>query len=803
MIIDDIDLTADNIRVYINYMRSDKVFGQCMPADFYTDDDDRFAYIDWLIDTHVTAAKGPLAVLVCVKSVVDGELVTHWSSEITTDFRISEGMECEEVVAEANPGIISELLYRMSVVEDSTNQAWRDDVDARLDDLSPVDDIPMFENYTGIDENAYEASPIVDGSSAVVEKITGKSAVSENLIRYPYTKSTTTTGGITFTDNGDGTITVNGTSTRAVDFVFINRLSLNAWTNYTFSGCPAESDGSYYLKISLVTWDDYFTDEYDDTGSGVTFMAKEGGFYDVRIHIDAGVTINNLVFKPMLNIGYIALPCKPYSSDIKHARINSIVSTGRNLLNLLGERTYLFNNVAGMGEDRFIIGENEIKDICLSNSAMDCIKYHKIYPAGTYTLTCEYASLEDSDYAYNGCITYVIHSNSKPAVQGVDNYNVYYDGYPVTVQAGERFVLTATEDFTLSIAFRTGTNDEKKTGIYTNIQMVAEDTYAVFEPYKEHVWQLPETLELGGYDELNPQTGILRRKTSKIVFDGSEGFIASSTDKTNAHRILLPVPESSNNNPSVASNLICNHYATLSSDMTYMRRNGCGMDRGYLYFFDKKYSDGDITKWKAYLAELYAAGTPLIVEYELLHYEESIIIGCPKKYTVYEGGSETISQGTDDNGAYPSIERTYLSLNNPDDTSTGRYVIDAITKLISKSNPFEQNGFSVAKVVSGGVTNDSIFKETGTYQILLADTKDPTADVVIINMGTAYYTFGIENVCTVVSATWGDATTVTTATLLIDGLGYISLDTSVREIESGKTESDQREWYIYYRKISN
>ena len=58
----------------------------------------------------------------------------------------------------------------------------------------------------------------------------------KNLLSYPYYETTKTLNGVTFTDNGDGSITVNGTATANVYF------SLN--------GNEALSKGKYVLGKS-------------------------------------------------------------------------------------------------------------------------------------------------------------------------------------------------------------------------------------------------------------------------------------------------------------------------------------------------------------------------------------------------------------------------------------------------------------------------------------------------------------------------------------------------------------------------
>jgi len=97
------------------------------------------------------------------------------------------------------------------------------------------------------------------GDNYVWVKKTGK-----NLLRYPYIKSQSGSG-ITFTDNGDGTITINGTATSDCYFNYYanragDRLSLKAGT-YTFSTISLPSN----VQISFG-----FRDNNGQTISGIS-----------------------------------------------------------------------------------------------------------------------------------------------------------------------------------------------------------------------------------------------------------------------------------------------------------------------------------------------------------------------------------------------------------------------------------------------------------------------------------------------------------------------------------------------------
>ncbi len=131
----------------------------------------------------------------------------------------------------------------------------------------------------------------------------------KNLIPYPYKDTTKTLNGITFTDNGDGTITANGTATEEAVFYF-NTMNLSVGT-YFLSGCPVGgSHTSYRMQLADNTWETWFIDL--GNGTEVT-LDKKVSLTQFRIYIAKGATVNNLVFHPQLELGSTVTAYEPYS----------------------------------------------------------------------------------------------------------------------------------------------------------------------------------------------------------------------------------------------------------------------------------------------------------------------------------------------------------------------------------------------------------------------------------------------------------------------------------------------------------
>ena len=124
-------LDMSQMVVYINYMLPDRTKG-CYIADNVTadDTDDTIMHFDWTISRNVTQVKGDIFFLVCIKKTDEnGDEVNHWNSELCKDIYISEGLECEEVVFELYPDIITSLLERMDAIENITVDVNTNEID--------------------------------------------------------------------------------------------------------------------------------------------------------------------------------------------------------------------------------------------------------------------------------------------------------------------------------------------------------------------------------------------------------------------------------------------------------------------------------------------------------------------------------------------------------------------------------------------------------------------------------------------------------------------------------------------------
>lgn len=144
------------------------------------------------------------------------------------------------------------------------------------------------------------------------------SVYGKNILPYPYVHSDRTVNGITFTDCGDGTITVNGTATAEVEFI----LSL---------GNTAFSVGSTYIASTGMTRD--HSDEY-----GLSLQIGDGNYFKdsevfeaeadtdvyVTIYVRKGCTLENVIFKPQIEMGSVATEYEPYKAPTLYTVNNGV-----------------------------------------------------------------------------------------------------------------------------------------------------------------------------------------------------------------------------------------------------------------------------------------------------------------------------------------------------------------------------------------------------------------------------------------------------------------------------------------------
>lgn len=223
-----------------------------------------------------------------------------------------------------------------------------------------------------------------------------------NLIPYPYARTTQTISGVTLTDNGDGSITVNGTATANVWYPISTRTASTIYATkgtYYLSGCPSGGSGNkYWLQCDIYN-DTTQIGGFYDAGNGKTqdLNAYDITTLSVNIHVNSGTTVDNLTFRPLLvNMDDVS-SYEPYGYKIPVAN-----DTRKNLLNVddftaTQTNSYYAHKAVGLNDNnmhQILPGLNNAKGKkVIYNCVLDNVNFNA-------ALNIEYSEAVNGDYHY-------------------------------------------------------------------------------------------------------------------------------------------------------------------------------------------------------------------------------------------------------------------------------------------------------------------------------------------------------------------------------------------------------------------
>ena len=343
------------------------------------------------------------------------------------------------------------------------------------------------DDYSTLSKKVNNASNALKGSASgeaiglndvsPLEHTMGVMVKNKNLIPYPYVDTTKKVNGITFTDNGDGSITANGTAT-ANAYIILQNIILQPGT-YTLSGCPSGgSSDKYYLRvINTVDYKNYIS-----TGEAKAFTITESGSYNVGINVNSGVVAENLIFKPQLEEGTTATAYTPYV-DV------GTVSVGRYGANLLNCPNFDKGTKADDGTISFQNAEG--------TAAIYAYTPFVTFPAGTYIASVDTLSLsEGGDYNL-----YIQHNATNDFTKPISNKTTY-----------------RVFRFTAPIKIRVVGEIKAGTDVKFKAQMNLGNTILPFEPYIEPTTHTPNADgTVQGVTSLYPSTTLLTDTEGAVV----------------------------------------------------------------------------------------------------------------------------------------------------------------------------------------------------------------------------------------------------------------------------------------------
>ena len=514
----------------------------------------------------------------------------------------------------------------IALIEDITETVQP--IEEQVEELSySVNDIYQIlqqEVYTSQDiEQEYssretaDGADIIDGALETVKLIEGSTVKTTNLIPYPYEGNITTVNGVTYTNNNNGSVTINGTATGGIATFMLcsdaSKMNLISGTTYTVSGRHCvfsytnEGGSTQYVENGYTfTWDSTYT------------------FVSVYLQMNEGQSETNLVVYPMLNEGRTASPYMPYFPGLKNAYFQGLRSTGRNLLKLNDGQYTVFGVSVNISNGQVTFSGTATS----SGGRTVWLSDGFILPAGTYFISCTPAL--DSSV----CIGFISDKN---------------DYTPIgSTFAGVFTLEKATE---VGFGFNFLSVGEEYNGTYT-IMLNYGSSALPYEPYISHELSLDTAIELPAWDSINPTTGKRTVQSNTLTFDGTEAWEDYSDTGKFIYTVAIS-PSGVFNNYAV----ICNHLKTGDSntDTEACQLTGMIAEEEYgsfaVIYNRTAYPDMTLDAWKAQLSAWNTAGDPLTVCYQTATATESDI-EMEDRLPAYKNGSEMVIQGDTDNSEY-------------------------------------------------------------------------------------------------------------------------------------------------------
>lgn len=180
------------------------------------------------------------------------------------------------------------------------NTTKMNEVLARLNAMADNNDLASLiidiENLETADENIRSEAAIVNQTLGYTKK---------NMLPYPFTfGKTIVNNGITFTDNGDGTVTANGTATANAYCALFAGKAFALGKYLVTSGNDIQ--GKHFSYIRFTSRENGLeipgTTFFSFNGDPIEITEDNAALYDlfVGLTVSKGTTVSNVVFKPMV-----------------------------------------------------------------------------------------------------------------------------------------------------------------------------------------------------------------------------------------------------------------------------------------------------------------------------------------------------------------------------------------------------------------------------------------------------------------------------------------------------------------------
>lgn len=434
-----------------------------------------------------------------------------------------------------------------------------------------------------------------------------------------------TAAGVTISRDSEGNIILNGTATSSYTFT-LGEFNL-PYNTYTLS---------INSKIQGVGIDckDFAVLYLASTTRAVTVESSgNNGFY---CNISSGITFDNFILNPQIEIGSTATTYEPYigkptpTAPIPIESVGDdgsvgVTACGKNIL-FQTSKTETINGITftPQKDGSILMNGTSTGDVVYNIYQFERTDKPLLFEGGEYTISF-------------GNEVDVLAKNNPGAVFMVLGYHddeTDTNTYPVWKNEGVSTFSTDTllekRNFIVRLRMYTGV-------VCDNVQIYPQiergTTATVYEPYKGNTATITSGLPLCSVGEYRDElvynadgTGKIVKRIRKVVLDGSEAnwIMYTTTNGNNRPSLNLGVDRCiyGNYTTSSPSLILCDKYKSVSYLEITTDIEGIGLhhiEGRYLSIYDENFATASIDEWKAYLAEnpltvIYALNTPQEIE---------------------------------------------------------------------------------------------------------------------------------------------------------------------------------------------
>lgn len=363
----------------------------------------------------------------------------------------------------------------------------------------------------------------INDQQMLLDKVQGRTLVKNQLIDKANIPKSQTLNGITFTNNGDGSFTINGTATANIDFPLTIRQPMVLNHKYAVIGLsPQANEYAKSLLMTAYTQANAWNDEFAFYGNKTMIKFTKVGCekFSLHAHIGTGKSYDNAYFKPQLidltakyGAGNEPTTVEQVLNDMQgyeeydlgsfvHSK-NDLISTGRNLWDEEWEvGTISYDYGVNESSSKTIRSKNYIKVLPNTNYYFRCDRSNKSYfKVRFYDI--------NNNYLSGGNPNTTTYTYISPA-------NAYYMRFTMSDEYGTNY----NNDICINV------NDESFNGTY--------------EPYQEDVMVVDR--ELKEFDYIDNKTNKKYIQSSSVmVLNGSENWAINKTAESydNVYRFDL------------------------------------------------------------------------------------------------------------------------------------------------------------------------------------------------------------------------------------------------------------------------